>query len=240
MPLVEIVQRRATRAASAAAGAAFARRIDKLPLPCRSAPGFVVNRMLTPYMDEATVRRPGRACRSPTSIEAAMDFGMPMGPIELATWSASMWSLHVGEIIARSWRREAPPLAQALRELVATGAARPQERSGLLRVADGKPVQAAAHRARRTGGSRRPPDSAPAQRGVACLREGVVGDADLVDAGVIFGTGFAPFRGGPLAYARSRGRGRRAATPGGTGAATYGERFRPDAGWDRFIARAGT
>ena len=65
---------------------------------------------------------------------------------------------------------------------------------------------------------------------MACLREAIVEDADLIDAGVIFGTGFAPFRGGPLAYARARGL---AACEARLAllAERYGARFRPDAGW---------
>jgi 3-hydroxyacyl-CoA dehydrogenase/enoyl-CoA hydratase/3-hydroxybutyryl-CoA epimerase len=65
---------------------------------------------------------------------------------------------------------------------------------------------------------------------VACLREGVVSDADLLDAAVIFGTGFAPFRGGPLAYARSRGVAAVVARLEEL-AASCGPRFQPDSGW---------
>jgi 3-hydroxyacyl-CoA dehydrogenase/enoyl-CoA hydratase/3-hydroxybutyryl-CoA epimerase len=64
----------------------------------------------------------------------------------------------------------------------------------------------------------------------AVLREGVVADADLLDAAVIFGTGFAPFRGGPMAYARSRGT-RAVATRLSELAAAHGPRFTPDPGW---------
>ncbi len=65
---------------------------------------------------------------------------------------------------------------------------------------------------------------------VACLHEGVVSDADLLDAGVIFGTGFAPFRGGPLKYARDRGPAEVQAALSEL-AAKYGERFQPHEGW---------
>ena len=66
---------------------------------------------------------------------------------------------------------------------------------------------------------------------VACLREGVVSDADLLDAAVIFGTGFAPFRGGPMHYARTRGAGNVRDTLARL-AAKCGPRFQPDPGWD--------
>jgi 3-hydroxyacyl-CoA dehydrogenase / enoyl-CoA hydratase / 3-hydroxybutyryl-CoA epimerase len=65
---------------------------------------------------------------------------------------------------------------------------------------------------------------------VGCLREGIVADEDTVDGAMIFATGFAPFRGGPLHYARSRGNVRAELE---RLAQRYGERFRPDPGWDR-------
>jgi 3-hydroxyacyl-CoA dehydrogenase/enoyl-CoA hydratase/3-hydroxybutyryl-CoA epimerase len=68
---------------------------------------------------------------------------------------------------------------------------------------------------------------------VACLREGIVDDADLVDGAMIFGTGYAPFRGGPLNYARTRGPENVAATLRGL-AEKFGARFAPDAGWETF------
>ena len=66
---------------------------------------------------------------------------------------------------------------------------------------------------------------------VACLREGIVQDADQLDAGAVFATGFAPFRGGPLKYARDRGVAEVVRRLNEL-AATYGERFRPDPGWE--------
>jgi 3-hydroxyacyl-CoA dehydrogenase / enoyl-CoA hydratase / 3-hydroxybutyryl-CoA epimerase len=70
---------------------------------------------------------------------------------------------------------------------------------------------------------------------VAILREGTVGDSDLLDAGAVFATGFAPFRGGPLQYARDRGIANIIASLNEL-ADRYGERFRPDAGWDLISA----
>lgn len=74
---------------------------------------------------------------------------------------------------------------------------------------------------------------------VACLREGIVDDADVVDGAMIFGTGYAPFRGGPLNYARSRGVAEVVAALQGL-ANRYGERFTPDAGWDQFASSTST
>jgi 3-hydroxyacyl-CoA dehydrogenase/enoyl-CoA hydratase/3-hydroxybutyryl-CoA epimerase len=237
MPLIEIVQGKASSQAGLAAALAFARRIDKLPLPCRSAPGFLVNRVLFPYLHEA-LQAAGEGVPLAFIDRAAVDFGMPMGPIELADVVGLDVVLHVGEIITRELGREAPPFVQTLRDLVAKGQLGRKSGHGFYIWQEGKPQKPAASGA--------PPADLTdrlllplVNECIACLREQVVSEADFIDAGVIFGTGFAPFRGGPLAYARSRGaaqvRDRLLEL-----AARYGARFGPDSGWERFIAAAGT
>jgi 3-hydroxyacyl-CoA dehydrogenase/enoyl-CoA hydratase/3-hydroxybutyryl-CoA epimerase len=237
MPLIEIVQGKASSQASLSVALAFARRIDKLPLPCRSAPGFLVNRVLFPYLHEA-LHAAGDGVPLAFIDRAAVNFGMPMGPIELADVVGLDVVLHVGEIITRELGREAPPFVQTLRDLVAKGQLGRKSGRGFYTWQEGKPQKPAASGA--------PPADLTdrlllplVNECVACLREQVVSEADFIDAGVIFGTGFAPFRGGPLAYARSRGaaqvRDRLLEL-----AARYGARFRPDGGWERFIADAGT
>ena len=74
---------------------------------------------------------------------------------------------------------------------------------------------------------------------VACLDEGVVADADLLDAGVVFGTGFAPFTGGPMNYARQRGYAE-IVEKLQVLAKRFGTRFTPHAGWQRLLARGVT
>ncbi len=229
MPLVEVVQSAAADPAVVQAALAFARRLDKLPVPCRSAPGFVVNRVLIPYLNEAMLA--GEEGIALASIdEAAVRFGMPMGPIELADVVGLDVASDVGEIIAAELGRPAPELGR-LKQLVAAKKLGRKTGEGFYRWQDGKPVKPAAGPV--------PPDLedrlilALVNESVACLREGVVAEADLLDAAVIFGTGFAPFRGGPIAYARSRGvaavvsRLRQLAE-------RCGSRFAPDPGWARF------
>ncbi len=229
MPLVEVIESTQTRPEARAAALAFARAVDKLPLPCRSAPGFLVNRILMPYLTEAMLA--AQEGLPLAVIDAvATDFGMPMGPIELADTVGLDVCLHVGRILAQAFGRPAP---EAVAELVAAGQLGRKSGSGLYAWRDGKAVKPAA-----TG-------EAPADledrlmlpmvnEAIAILREGVVADADLVDAGVIFGSGFAPFRGGPLRYARERGaevvhaRLRELE-------ARHGVRFRPDQGWQAFL-----
>jgi 3-hydroxyacyl-CoA dehydrogenase/enoyl-CoA hydratase/3-hydroxybutyryl-CoA epimerase len=159
---------------------------------------------------------------------AAVDFGMPMGPIELADVVGLDVALHVGEIIAAELGREAPPLGD-LKARVAAKQLGKKTEHGFYVWKGGRPVKPAA-------GTAAPVDLADrmilalVNECVACLRERIVEDADLIDAAVIFGTGFAPFRGGPLTYAREVGVATITQRLGAL-AQRYGSRFRLDAGW---------
>ena len=236
MPLVEIVHSAATDPAVVQTAIAFTRKLDKLPVPCRSAPGFIVNRVLMPYLHEAMYAAQQGV---PIAVidEAALAFGMPMGPIELADVVGLDVAAHVGEIIAADLGRPAPNLTR-LRELVSLGKLGRKSGAGFYLWKDGKPVKPAA--------AAEPPPRDLTDRLIlvlvnecaACLRERIAEDADLIDAAVVFGTGFAPFRGGPLAYARSRGV---AAVVERLEelAARYGARFQPDSGWALVTAGGG-
>ncbi|MDB6104715.1 MAG: hypothetical protein JWO52_4714 [Gammaproteobacteria bacterium] len=236
MPLIEIVQSAHTDPAVMQGAIAFARKLDKLPVPCRSAPGFVVNRVLMPYLHEAMFAAQEGV---PLAVidRAAVDFGMPMGPIELADVVGLDVATHVGQIIAAELGRAAPDLSR-LQELVAAKKLGRKSGAGFYVWKDGKPLKPPADAA-----------AVPADlvdrlililvnECVACLRERVVEEPDLVDAAVIFGTGFAPFRGGPLAYARTRGVDAVVARLGEL-AARHGARFTPDPGWPQLGTAGG-
>jgi len=225
MMLVEVIRGRDTRDDTVESAMAFTRQLDKLPLPCRSSPGFAVNRVLMPYMAEAMY-----AVEEGIPLEvidrAATDFGMPMGPVELADTVGLDVAMSVGRILAEAYGREAPT---GVVKLVEAGHLGRKTGRGYYEWSDGKPVRG------------RAPAAPPADlqdrlvlqylnEAVACLREGVVADADLLDAGMVFGTGFAPFRGGPIAYARERGIEEVVAALRRLEQA-HGPRFRPDAGW---------
>ena len=195
MMLVEVVAGRDSDAALVARGAAFVRAIDKLPLPVKSAPGFLVNRVLAPYLMMA-MRCVDEGIAPEAVDEAAVAFGMPMGPIELADTVGLDICLAVGRMLGHEG---APP--RKLAERVAAGQLGKKTGKGFYAWKDGKP-------------QKQSPSPAPAGLGKrlveplvaeakAALAEGIVDDADLVDAGAIFGAGFAPFRGGPLQYARA-------------------------------------
>ncbi|HEV7714984.1 MAG TPA: 3-hydroxyacyl-CoA dehydrogenase NAD-binding domain-containing protein [Steroidobacteraceae bacterium] len=235
MPLIEIVSGQRTDAATAQAAVSFARKLDKLPVPCGSAPGFIVNRVLMPYLHEAMYAAQEGVPLA--SIDrAAVDFGMPMGPVELADVVGLDVASHVGKIIAAELGRPAPDLGQ-LDALLAQKRMGRKSGAGFYEWKDGKAVKPP------DGGVAPPPDLIDrmilvlVNECVAVLREGVASEADLIDAAVIFGTGFAPFRGGPLAYARSRGVDEVVLRLTEL-SERYGSRFKPDAGWN-LLAAAG-
>ena len=228
MQLVEIVHGAGTQADSVNKALWFTRKLDKLPLPCKSAPGFVVNRILMPYINEALF---ALAEGIPAAVidQAGTRFGMPVGPIELADVVGLDVALHVGGVLAEGFARRVPEI---LAKRVSEQKLGRKSGEGFYVWRDGKAV-----RTPQEGGT--PPQDLEdrlilpmVNEAVAVLREGIVEDADLLDAGAIFATGFAPFRGGPLQYARTRGvseivdRLTQLAT-------RYGERFRPDPGWSR-------
>jgi 3-hydroxyacyl-CoA dehydrogenase/enoyl-CoA hydratase/3-hydroxybutyryl-CoA epimerase len=193
MMLVEIVVGAQTREALLAPAAAFVRQIDRLPLPVKSAPGFLVNRVLAPYL-MAALRCVDEGIAPEAIDEAALAFGMPMGPIELADSVGLDICVAVGRMLGGD---AVPP--KKLMELVGAGHLGRKTGRGFYAWSQGKPQKGAAG-AVPEGLARRLVDPMVAEA-KAALAEGIVADADLVDAGAIFGTGFAPFRGGPLHYA---------------------------------------
>lgn len=229
MPLVEVVQADNTDTQAAHRALAFTAQIDRLPLPTTSTPGFLVNRVLMPYLLEA-VRLEQEGTPAAQIDQAALAFGMPMGPLRLADTVGLDICLHVGDLLAEQTGLTVP---QRLRELVSAGHLGVKSGRGFYQYRDGRPHP--------PGRDAAEPASAETRdrlvgsllnESIACLREAVVADADLVDAGLVFGAGFAPFRGGPLHYAKNNNpaalRQRLAQLQ-----QTHGLRFTPDAGWDR-------
>lgn len=193
MPLVEVVEGRGTDPEVLKKGLAFVRKIDKLPLPVKSAPGFLVNAVLAPYLHEA-MRCVDEGIAPETVDEAALAFGMPLGPIELADTVGLDIAVAAGKSLAGA---NAEPPSRLL-ELVTAGHLGRKTGRGFYTYNQGKPQKGAAGQAPAGLADRLVrPLLLAAQR---CVAGGVVADEDLADAGVIFGTGFAPFTGGPLNY----------------------------------------
>jgi 3-hydroxyacyl-CoA dehydrogenase/enoyl-CoA hydratase/3-hydroxybutyryl-CoA epimerase len=203
LQLVEVVSGERTQPELARKAAAFVRQIDKLPLPAKDSPGFLVNRVLGPYMQNAF--RMLDEGQKPETLDRAMEeFGMPMGPAELADTVGLDVCLAAGKALAKG----ATHVPEFLANKVALGQLGKKTGQGIYRYADGKPVKgpADAYDQHLVDALIEP----YLHEAEAVVKEGIVADADLVDAGLIFGTGFAPFRGGPLHYLKTRGK-----TPGG-------------------------
>lgn len=235
MQLVEIVRHDKTSEDVLAAARAFVGQIDRLPAPVRSAPGFVVNRALLPYMLEAMVLL-DEGVKAEVIDKAAEDFGMPMGPIELADQVGLDICLHVADVLKEALQWPMPDAPQWLKDKVAAGDLGAKTGKGIYTWEKGKAVKARDVPV--------PPEGLTdrlilpmVNTCVAILREGVAETADIIDGAMIFGTGFAPFRGGPLNYARERGIDEVKDTLKAL-AARHGPRFEPDAGWDRLKALA--
>jgi 3-hydroxyacyl-CoA dehydrogenase/enoyl-CoA hydratase/3-hydroxybutyryl-CoA epimerase len=226
MQLVEIVQGPQTSAEVMQAAQAFTRQIDKLPLPCKSAPGFLVNRVLSPYLNEAMLML-DEGLPAETIDAAARDFGMPMGPIELA----DMVGLDICWAVGQELAKPGNPIPKKLQSNVEAKNLGMKTGKGFYTWVNGKAQKT-------TTGTGTVDLKALADRlvapalneSVACLREHIVADADLVDVGMIFGTGFAPHRGGPINTIRARGKqewlGVLEELKG-----KHGLRFEPDSGW---------
>ena len=228
LQLVEIVRGARTQPEIVDDALKFTRALDKLPLPCRSAPGFVVNRVLTPYINEALFALEDGIEREVID-RAAVRFGMPMGPLELTDVVGLDVSLHVGRVLAGNFNR---PLPAILTRLVDEKKLGRKSGEGFYRWADGKAQKSPVADSAIPGDLQDRLILPMLNEAAACLREGIIADADLLDAGMVFATGFAPFRGGPLQYAKDRGVGDVTRTLDEL-AARYGERFRPDRGWEQ-------
>jgi 3-hydroxyacyl-CoA dehydrogenase/enoyl-CoA hydratase/3-hydroxybutyryl-CoA epimerase len=198
MELVEVVSSQQTSKATFHAACSFVGQIARLPLPVKSSPGFLVNRVLMPYLMECVqLLEEGY---SPKSIdEAARQFGMMMGPVELADTVGMDVCLAVAKNLTAHFGGDIP---KKLTDLVEAGKLGKKTGEGFYRYVKGKPVKksAASQEKEKSNEIAHRLILRMVNESAVCLREGVVADADLLDAGMIFGSGFAPFRGGPMNY----------------------------------------
>lgn len=224
MELVEVVSSAKTAKETRLNACSFVGQINKLPLPVKSTPGFLINRILMPYLLESVqLINDGY---KPESVDgAAQDFGMLMGPVELADTVGLDVCLAVADNLTAQFGGKVP---QKLRDKVKAGQLGRKSGEGFYQYQKGKPVKNKV--------SDEAHDQEIADRlilrmineAAACLREGVVEDADLLDGGMIFGTGFAPFRGGPMHYAKQFGHDKLNELFAKL-ESQYGERFKEDA-----------
>ena len=227
MPLVEIVVGEKTSKKAQQIATTLTKKIKKLPLPVTSTPGFLVNRILMPYLTEAvTLFEEG----VPITVidKIALNFGMPMGPIELADTVGLDICLHVAENLAESMPITVP---EYLRNLVDKKILGKKTGQGFYTFKKGKKVKPKDNK------KYTPPTDVKERlilimlnETMACLRENVAESKDLIDAGIIFGTGFAPFHGGPLQYVKDRGQ-EQVLMALENLEKSHGPRFKPDEGW---------
>ncbi len=227
MDVIEIVHHDNTSDETLETVRKFTGAIDKLPAPVASAPGFLVNRALMPYLMEALVMI-DEGVDKVTIDKAAEKFGMPMGPVELADQVGLDICLDVAEMLQSSLDTPMAEIPDWFRKKVENGDLGRKTGKGLYEWKDGN-----AHKA----------SDGEIQDGmidrlilpltnacVSCLRTGVIEDHDILDGAIIFGTGFAPFRGGPMHYAKTRGIEEIIGAQEKL-AENHGPRFTPDAGW---------
>lgn len=228
MQLVEVVHGKVTNQNIVNDAIAFVKQISRLPVPVTSSPGFLVNRSLMPYLMEC-MQLLEEGVSAEVIDKAAEDFGMPMGPVELADTVGLDICLSVATNLTEKFGGEVP---EKLKAMVEKGTLGRKTGKGFYSYKKGKPVKATPKNSKKDTDIVDRMVLRMVNETVACLREGVVADGDLCDAAMIFGTGFAPFCGGPINYAKERGitevKQRLQAL-----SETYGERFKPDVGFDR-------
>jgi 3-hydroxyacyl-CoA dehydrogenase/enoyl-CoA hydratase/3-hydroxybutyryl-CoA epimerase len=247
MPLVEVVRGRHTTDAALVTAVALARRLGKTPVVVNDAPGFVVNRILMPYLREALhLLEEGYTV---ADIDAAMRrFGMPMGPFEVVDEVGLDVAKKVADVLAAAFPDRMVP-APALATLVEKGRLGRKSGLGFYRHRGRKRSPDPAARAL-LGISRvrkAPSLEALSERMVLamineaarCLEEGVVVDAGMLDLAMVFGTGFPPFRGGVLRWADTLGLAQVEARLIAL-RAEKGERFAPARMLSRLAAAGGT
>jgi len=233
MPLVEIVRTESSSEEAIQNAIAFTQHIGKLPLPVKSSPGFLVNRILMPYLVEAfTLYDEGVA---PEAIDkAATDFGMPMGPVELADTVGLDICQSVAENLSDAFGIDLPA---GLKKFVDSKKFGKKSNRGFYQYKKGKPIK---DKDVDLGDQKMIQNRLIFRflnEAAACLQEEIVADKDLLDAGIIFGTGFAPFRGGPMNHSQQQGV--ESIVQSMTDyAGRYGERFTPVDGWSLVVDKS--
>ncbi|MEP2775715.1 MAG: 3-hydroxyacyl-CoA dehydrogenase NAD-binding domain-containing protein [Luteolibacter sp.] len=202
MQLVEVVRTETTSDETLATAVAFVRKIGKLPVVVKDSPGFLVNRILMPYLVKAAAMFEEGG--DPEEIDQAMlDFGMPMGPLRLLDEVGLDVAMHVARTLAAAFpqRMSLPTVVEKLLEAGHTGR---KGGSGFYVYDGASPAVNAQAIGFQTGTENTPKNAQEilsnlmTSEAKLCLEEGVAETADDIDLAMILGTGYPPFRGGPL------------------------------------------
>jgi 3-hydroxyacyl-CoA dehydrogenase/enoyl-CoA hydratase/3-hydroxybutyryl-CoA epimerase len=234
MILVEVIQSADTDPHAIQTANAFCGKIGMLPLPVHSYPGFLVNRILMPYLLEA-MELVQEGVPITQIDEAAVAFGMPLGPVELADRVGLDICLHVSKIL----QGEEAEISEVLQEKVKQGNVGAKSGQGFYRYVNGKKQSLP-----------KPPSAFASDltlqeiqdrlifrmlaEAAFCLENKIVSDHELLDAGMVFATGFAPFRGGLMSYAKSLGA-HTVSEKFTQLSSKFGERFNSEVEWDHVL-----
>ena len=229
MQLIEVVRGDKTSPDIVKKAICFVRQVKRLPLPVKSSPGFVINRILLPYLMESVLLI-DEGYSKESIDKAAVDFGMPMGPVVLADTVGLDVCLSVAEELIKHFGGEVP---QCLQAKVAEKHFGKKAGRGFYDYKNGKLIKAKNSKLVSFNDLEKIQERLiyrMLNEAAACLREGVIESEDLLDAGMIFGTGFAPFTGGPMHFAHTQTK-EKIVTVFAELSEAFGDRFKADAYW---------
>jgi 3-hydroxyacyl-CoA dehydrogenase/enoyl-CoA hydratase/3-hydroxybutyryl-CoA epimerase len=210
MPLVEVIAGRHSSPEAVATAHAYALRLGKVPVIVKDEPGFLVNRILMLYLNEALVM-----LREGTKVEALdramLDFGLPTGPFGLLDHVGLESAERVGGVLRVAYGERIGGDESVLGAMIADNRLGRRNGRGFYRYRDGKPTipDSRVRKLLGTQTHREIPAETLQERmvlamineAVICLQDGVVRNPREVDVAMVLGAGFPPFRGGPLRYA---------------------------------------
>ena len=204
MPLVEIITLPETSPDVLATAVSFVQKLGKTPVVVKDSPGFLVNRILVPYLMEAVhLHESGVPVKD--IDDAMLEFGMPMGPMRLLDEIGLDVAAHVAKTLAAAFP-DRFPATDALDKLVAAGHLGKKTGQGFYRYANGKEIAPERHSALPHHESIQSKLAVLlSQEAMRCLKEGIARNADDIDLAMVLGTGYPPFRGGPVTFARDTG-----------------------------------
>lgn len=204
MPLVEIITLPETSPDVLATAVSFVQKLGKTPVVVKDSPGFLVNRILVPYLMEA-VRLHESGIPVMDIDDAMLEFGMPMGPLRLLDEIGLDVASHVAKTLADAFPDRFPH-TDVLDKMVAAGQLGKKNGHGFYRYEKGREIAPGAHTdLPRHESIRTNLALLISQEAMRCLKEGIARDADDIDLAMVLGTGYPPFRGGPVTFARDTG-----------------------------------
>ena len=204
MPLVEIITLPETSPEVLATAVSLVQKLGKTPVVVKDSPGFLVNRILVPYLMEA-VRLHESGIPVKDIDDAMLEFGMPMGPMRLLDEIGLDVAAHVARTLASAFPDRFPH-TDALDKMVNAGHLGKKAGQGFYRYENGREISAATHAdLPRHESIQTNLALLISQEAMRCLKEGIARNADDIDLAMVLGTGYPPFRGGPITFARDTG-----------------------------------